>query len=104
MTPNWYVYADGRLHISTPRSTKKCTNIQRDGRMAVCVVPEPAVQKYVTLRGPVEVRQDDTIWAETRLIVERYMSGDAVAARMAKLMQQDRVLLSLTPEHVLMNF
>ena len=100
LTPNWYVYSGGRLLVSTTRQRVKYRNLVRDGRIAVCVCSEPMAEEYVTVRGRAEVRDDDSIWADTREIVERYVAPDGVEARMDALRGEDRVIISVEPDGV----
>ena len=83
--------------ISTTKERVKHRNLVRDARMAVCIYTEPNASNYVTLSGPVEVRDEDTIWPDTRDIVERHVPDDAVEARMAQLRTENRVILNLVP-------
>ena len=100
LTPNWYVFVDGRLAMSTRKETVKHSNLSRDQRLAVCIYSEPGAQDYVVLTGRVEISDDDTIWPTTRAIIERYVEPGQVEARLDLLKTQNRVLISLTPERV----
>ena len=100
LTPNWYVWADGRLAISTTKERFKYRNLSRDSRLSVCIYSDPRAQDYVVLTGRAEVSDDESIWPVTRAIVERYVARDQVAARMTELRAQNRVIISLTPERV----
>ena len=100
LTPNWYVYSGGRLLVSTTKQRVKYRNLVRDGRIAVCVCSEPMAEEYVTVRGRAEIRDDDSIWADTRAIVERYVEPDGVEARMDMLRREDRVIISVEPDGV----
>ena len=100
VTPNWYVYQDGRIAISTTKQRVKYRNLVRDSRLSVCVMMEPLAQEYVTVRGAAEIIDDDTIWPVTEAIVRRYVPEDRVQARMAQLRAEDRIIISLKPERV----
>ena len=100
LTPNWYVYSDRRLLVSTTKQRVKHRNLVRDGRIAVCVCSEPLAEEYVTVRGRAEIRDDDSIWEDTRAIVERYVEPDRVEARMDVLRGEDRVIVSVEPDVV----
>ncbi len=100
LTPNWYVFADDRLAISTTKERFKYRNLSRDSRLSVCICSDPRAQDYVVLTGRAEVSDDESIWPVTRAIVERYVAPDQVAARMTELRAQNRVIISLTPERV----
>ena len=41
LTPNWYVFLDGRIAISTTKERIKYRNLSRDSRLAVCIYSEP---------------------------------------------------------------
>ena len=100
LTPNWYVFKDGRLAMSTTKETFKYRNLRRDSRLSVCIYSEPTAEDYVVLTGRAEVSDDESIWPVTQAIVERYVARDQVAARMTELRAQNRVIISLTPERV----
>ena len=100
LTPNWYVFVDGRLAMSTRKETFKYRNLSRDQRLAVCIYSEPDAQDYVVLTGRVEVTDDDSIWPTTRAIIQRYVAPGQVEARLDLLKTQNRVIISLTPERV----
>ena len=100
LTPNWYVYSDRRLLVSTTKQRVKHRNLVRDGRIAVCVCSEPMAEEYVTVRGRADIRDDDSIWEDTRAIVERYVEPDRVEARMNMLRREDRVIVSVEPDGV----
>ena len=100
LTPNWYRFGEGRLTISTTRERIKYRNLARDDRLAVCVYSDLEASEYVTLRGSAEIADGESIWDETRAIVERYVEPDRVDERMRVLRTQDRVLISMVPERV----
>ena len=100
LTPNWYVFAGGRLAMSTRKETFKYRNLSRDQRLAVCIYSEPNAPDYAVVTGCVEISDDDSIWPVTRAIVERYVDAGQVEARMDLLQTQNRVIISLTPERV----
>jgi len=55
----------------------------------------------VTLWGRVAIRDDASIWPDTRAIVERYVPAQDVEARLQQLRTQNRVILDFTPERML---
>jgi PPOX class probable F420-dependent enzyme len=101
LTPNWYVYTNGTLMISTTKERIKYRNLSRDNRMAVCIYSEPQAQDYVTLWGRVTIRDDASIWPDTQAIVKRYVPAAGVEARMQQLRTQNRVILDLQPKRML---
>jgi PPOX class probable F420-dependent enzyme len=101
LTPNWYSYANETLMISTTKERIKYRNLRRDNRMTVCIYSEPRAQDYVTLWGDVIIRDDASIWPDTRAIVERYVPAQDVEARLQQLRTQNRVILDFKPERML---
>jgi hypothetical protein len=69
--------------------------------MTVCIYTERDAQDYATMWGHVTIRDDDSIWPDTRAIVERYVPSDGVEARMAQLRTQNRVVIDFEPERVM---
>jgi PPOX class probable F420-dependent enzyme len=100
LTPNWYVYRDGKLMISTTKERVKYKNASRDKRMSVCVYSDLKATSYATITGPVVIRDDDSIWPDTQAIVERYVPPEGVENRMSQLHSQNRVILDLIPDKV----
>ena len=101
LTPNWYRFADGRLAVSTTKERVKYRNLSRNNRLAVCVYSEPLAGEYATITGRADILEGESIWPETRAIVERYVAPEGVEARMRMLRTQNRVIISLAPERVL---
>ena len=100
LTPNWYVFHDGRIAISTTKQRVKYQNLIRDSRLAVCVLTEPLAAEYVSIRGMAEIIDDDTIWPVTEAIVRRYVRPEGVQARLDQLRREERIIISLNPERV----
>ena len=98
LTPNWYVYMDGKVAISTTKQRVKYPNLVRDPRLSVCIMTEPLAEEYVTVRGAAEIIDDESIWPITEAIVRRYVSPEGVQPRMEQLHQEERVIISMTPE------
>jgi hypothetical protein len=101
LTPNWYVCRGGKLLISTTKERVKYRNLVRDNRMTICIYAEPGAQDYATVWGRVTIRDDESIWPDTRAIVERYVPSEGVDARLAELRTQNRVILEFDPERVI---
>jgi PPOX class probable F420-dependent enzyme len=100
LTPNWYVYVDGKIAISTTKQRIKYLNLVRDERIAVCVVSEPLAAHYVSIRGRATIVDDASIWPISEAIVRRYVAPEGVQQRMNQLRQEDRIIIYVTPERV----
>ena len=103
ISPIWYRYADGRLTMSTTRETLKYRNVLRDSRISVCIYPEVEAIEYVMMRGRADVVDDESLWPETQAIVERHETPQRAAERMSRLRSQDRAIISLKPERVVVS-
>jgi PPOX class probable F420-dependent enzyme len=101
LTPNWYGCRDSKLMISTTKERVKYRNLVRDNRMTICIYAEPNARDYATVWGRVTIRDDESIWPDTRAIVERYVPSEGVDARMAELRTQNRVILEFDPDRVI---
>ena len=100
LTPNWYWYSDGCIHISTTKERVKFRNVSRDPRIAVCIYSEPLAADYAVITGMAEILEGDDIWPITRSIIERYTRPDQVDVRLEQMRLQHRVILRLRPERV----
>ncbi len=101
LTPNWYVFEDGRLSISTTKERVKYRNLSRDERVSLCICSEPLAGDYVTIWGRAKISDDESIWPVTRRISERYVPPGEIDDWMAMLRTQPRVLISVTPDKVM---
>ncbi len=102
LTPIWYLYRDGLLHMRTGLESVKARNIRRDPRVTVCVQDERAPYRSVTVYGlaSVEVAEEGLSAAISR----RYLGavGGAAYLRMARetVEQSTEVTLRVRPERV----
>ena len=100
LTPNWYRFANGRLTMSTTKERVKYGNLSRDPNMAVCIYSGTDAGQYAAITGTAEISDDESIWPETRAIVERYVRLEGVEDLMQQLRTQNRVIISLAPDRV----
>ena len=100
LTPNWYVFSDGKMAVSTTKERVKYRNLLRDNRLTVCVYGEPRAHGYATIMGRAEISDNESIWPITRTIVERYVPPDGVETRMRELRSENRVIINVEPERV----
>ena len=66
----------------------------------VCVYSESEAFEYATLSGTATVIDDDSLWTETRAIVDRYELPEDADKRMRRLEHHNRVILSLAVDWV----
>lgn len=103
ITVMWFRPEGDRLHMVTPASAKKVSNLERDGRVAV-VVEEPGnAYNFVEIRGTVEVVRDDAAArADLVKIAGRYI-GERAEGFAAGLSPDPRVLLVIHPEKTVLH-
>ncbi len=103
LTPIWYLYRDGLLHMRTGQESVKARNIRCDPRVTVCVQDERAPYRSVTVYGRASVEPGEEGLAA--LIARRYLGfvGGAAYLRMARevVEQSAEVTLAVRPERVL---
>ena len=85
ISPIWHRYSEGRGTMSTVFERVKSRNIVRDGKASVCVYSEPEAFEYASLSGTVTVIDYDSLWTETRAIVDRHELPEDADNRMRRL-------------------
>ena len=102
LTPIWYLYRDGLLHMRTGRESVKARNVGRDPRVTVCVQDERAPYRSMTVygRASVEAMEEELSAAISR----RYLGAVAGAfyQRLTReaVEQSAEVTLVVRPERV----
>jgi PPOX class probable F420-dependent enzyme len=95
-TPVYYLYEDGRILISATKDRYKTRNIQREPRVAVCVLDEAPPFAYLQVRGRATVTEENLVETTSRIF--RRFRSDLGEDFPQRLIQQKRVLLVVTPE------
>src|SRR5262245_26138322 len=95
--PVWYLYRDGAFNIITGSGSQKLKNIERTGRATLTIDQRDGVYRYVTVEGPVEVR--DGVNAVERFELWKHYRGEEEARRVtAAPAPESMVMLTLRPE------
>jgi PPOX class probable F420-dependent enzyme len=99
VTPNYFYWDGARFYVSTTRQRVKYNIFRRDPRVELVIDDDPG-HRTASLYGTVEVREDvASQLAHYRAIGEKYgrtlPADDELAAT---LIEQDRVLLAITPD------
>ena len=103
ITVMWFRPEGDRLHMVTPASAKKVSNLERDGRVAVVVEEPDNAYNFVEIRGTVEVVRDDAAArAELVKIAGRYI-GKRAEGFAAGLSSDPRVLLVIHSEKTVLH-
>jgi PPOX class probable F420-dependent enzyme len=102
LTPNWFLYDEGRFYVSTMRSRAKYAIFSADPR-AELLVDDSTGFRAVMISGTAAVREDLSAGLPYfRAIREKY--GREVPADdgelLANLQEEDRFLLEITPTNL----
>ncbi len=99
-TVMWYMPIDGdTILMNTKKGRVKDKNLERDGRASLCIEDG---QRYVAMRGTIEVDHDPEHGQETmRAVTTRYV-GEAEAEKQVNEMysKQHRIALTLKIDSV----
>ncbi|MBM31752.1 MAG: hypothetical protein CL764_02720 [Chloroflexi bacterium] len=104
LSPNWYIYLDGAIYISTTKKRAKYWNLLRDNRVSLCIYSEPLANDYVVIEGKCDILPKEKIFPITEEIVKLYVPVDLVLDRVAQIKKEDRVLLKIIPDKYLSRF
>lgn len=105
ITPNWFNWDGKRLSVSTTKERLKYKNLSCNPKLSVLIYEEPMAANYVTLRGEVEIQDDDGIWTPTRAILGRHLDADKADAYIERMKStEQRVLLWLAPEQMTVRY
>lgn len=104
LSPNWYIYFDGAIYISTTKKRAKYLNVSRDNRVSLCIYSEPLASDYVVIEGKCDILPKEKIFPITEEIVKLYVPDNLVQDRVSQIKKEDRVLLKITPDKYLSRF
>jgi PPOX class probable F420-dependent enzyme len=98
--PVWYLWNGDEIRISTPRSTQKVRDIERDPRVAFCVDDQVAGE-YLTLYGEAAIVTGERVAELTGPLLLAYMHPAEAAARWERINADgSRVVIILRPASV----
>ena len=104
LSPNWYIYLDDSIYISTTKNRAKYWNVSRDNRVSLCIYSEPLASDYVILEGKCDILPKQKIFPITEEIVKLYVPDDLDQDRVSQIKKEDRVLLKITPDIYISRF
>jgi PPOX class probable F420-dependent enzyme len=98
--PVWFLWDGTEIRISTPRTTQKVSDIERDPRVAFCVDDQVAGE-YVTLYGDAVIVADDRVAELTWPLLLAYHHPEEATARWNRINADgSRVVIILRPARV----
>jgi len=99
MTPNWFLWQDGRFYVSTTKDRAKYRIFTRDPRVQL-VVDDVMGFRYAIVDGQVEISDDvDEGLAFFRSLRHKHGRFDRDDAELeAEMIRDQRILLTITPD------
>lgn len=98
LTPNWYLWINDAIWISTAASTVKTHNLRRDPRIVLCI-DDPVSGDYVQITGRATLIEGDEVIEPTLAICRKYMSEAEVLPHWQQISAEGpRVVIVVHPE------
>lgn len=99
ITPTWYEWdsPNEQLLVSTLAGRQKYRNLERDPRLAVCIVDPENPYRYVEIRGSATIEPDDDHRLANAL-ARKYMNLEALPQEM---LGEGRVVIRVSPQKFL---
>lgn len=97
LTPNWYLWSDGRFWLAISGRTVKAANLRRDPRIVLCI-DDPASGDYVQVTGTAELVEGLAARERTIELCRKYMPEAEVVPHWESLVADSpRVLVIVHP-------
>lgn len=97
--PVWFEFTDGEFRVFTSRRFQRVRNLERDNRAAITVSTHSQPYAYASAEGPVTITREGL--AETALSIARRYMAKGAEEYLTELLDDDSVVLRLTPERIL---
>jgi len=98
LTPNWYLWINDAIWISTAASTAKTHNLRRDPRIVLCI-DDPVSGDYVQITGRATLIEGDEVIEPTLAVCRKYMSEAEVLPHWQQISAEGpRVVIVVHPE------
>lgn len=96
--PIWYAYDDGQIWFTTGAESRKGKLMQPGSRISLVVQTETAPYRYVSVEGPITVREPAVLERDIRPMAIRYL-GEAAGNQYADHSSDaGNVLIKMQPE------
>jgi PPOX class probable F420-dependent enzyme len=99
MTPNWFVWQNGKFYISTTKARAKYKNLKRDPRIQLCL-DDADKHRCLVVDGRAEILENvDEFFAYSRAIRTKHRGAPPDEEELkAELIRDQRVILRVTPD------
>ena len=103
LTPLWFYWDGEAFYLSTTRDRAKYPNVKRNPAISL-IVNDQAAHHYVAAYGRAEIVEEnkDEVATLTLPIIAKYAPPGTVERMAGSLLQQDRVVIVLRPERIVM--
>jgi nitroimidazol reductase NimA-like FMN-containing flavoprotein (pyridoxamine 5'-phosphate oxidase superfamily) len=98
-TPVWYRYEPGgSIRITLSPTSRKASLLRKAGRATLCAQTESVPYRYVTVEGPIELRETD-VSEDRHEMAHRYLGAARGDRHLAATEGSPEILLLLHPAH-----
>ena len=97
--PIWYEFVGGAFLVFTSSRFQRVKNLERDSRAAITISTHDEPYMYVSAEGPVAITTEDV--DETGLSIARRYIGERAEQFLENVLDENSVVLRLTPERIL---
>jgi len=100
VAPVWYLWTGGEIRVSTPGTTQKVRDIERNPRVALCVDDQVAAE-YLTLYGRADIVTGERVTDLTWPLLLSYLPEEEAAVRWKRINAGgSRVVIVLRPDRL----
>ena len=101
LSPMSYGYDAGKLYITTRATRAGALTARRDPRVTVCCFNPDQRRPYVSVTGTAEVISDEDLFVKVQGYIRgRDLSADEVAKERKRFVDEQRVVLCITPQEM----
>jgi PPOX class probable F420-dependent enzyme len=97
VTPVWVDYDGKHVLVNTAQGRQKDKNLERDGRVALCILDPDNPYRYLEVRGKVVARTLEGADQHIDAMAKKYLGKDKYPYRQPN---EVRVIYKIEPQHV----
>lgn len=96
VTPVWFDYTDGKIHVNTAKGRVKARTMTQGAKVAVAIMDPDNAYRYVQVRGTVARATEDGAEQHIEQLSQKYL-GKPYPNRQPG---EQRLMIEITPESV----
>ena len=97
VTPVWVDHDGTHVLINTAEGRQKPRNLARDSRVAMSIVDNDNIYKYIQIRGKVVEITREGAWEHINKLARKYRGADA---KYPERPGEQRIIIKILPEYV----